>query len=216
MKQIFCDTETTGTDSTKHGLFMIGGIIRIDDQVKEEFKLYCDVFTEDEFSDEAMKKHGYSPEQIALLPDPFETYQKLIAILGKYVDKYSKQDKYHFIGYGAEFDNKFLRRWFESCGDKYFGSWFWHPWIDVMSLAAESLKNERHKMPNFQLTTVAEQLDISIDVEEAHDALYDAKLTMAVYDKIKAKQIFIKFDNSIEQPDGSFKYKLKRGGSNAG
>jgi DNA polymerase III epsilon subunit-like protein len=208
MKEAFIDTETTGVDPMKHGLFMIGGIIRIDGVIKEEFKFCCDVFAEDEFAEDAMKKHGYTPEDIGKFPDPFNTLLSLVTLLGQYVDKYNKQDKYHFIGYGAEFDNKFLRRWFESVGDQYFGSWFWHPWIDVMSLAAEALKQDRHTMPNFQLETVAKYFKIKIDDDQTHDALYDARLTMQVYDQITGKRS--QSENLIEQPDGSYKYRLRK------
>ena len=187
MKELILDTETTGLDPMQHGIFMIGGIVRIDNEIKEAFELYCDVFIEDQFSDQAMSKHNHTPEEIHQFPDPYETYQQFIAILQKYVDKY---------------DNKFLRSWFESNGDQNFGSWFWHPWIDVMSIAAHHLRYERHKLTNFQLVTVAEHLGIKVINHKAHGALYDAEMTLQVYDHCQP--------HISKAEDGSIQYRLDK------
>ena len=209
----------------RHGLFMIGGIIRIDGHVREKFRICCDVFAEDEFSPDATAKHGYTSEMIRGFQDPYDAYQQLIGFLSKHVDKYDKADKFHFIGYGAEYDNKFLRRFFESNGDEYFGSWFWHPWIDVMSLAAEFLKAIRHKMPNFQLETVAKQMGVDITKVlevliikdgKPHDALFDAGLTMLTYDTLTKAKIIDQSPvspNPVTMPDGTLRYKLDSSGA---
>jgi DNA polymerase III epsilon subunit-like protein len=216
IKELFCDTETTGTDLMKHGLFMIGGIIRINGVVKQEFSLKCDVFEEDEFAPDAIAKHGFTSEQIRRFPDPYETYLEFVRILGGHVDKFNKQDKFFFINFGAEFDAKFLRRWCESNGDQYFGSWFWHPWIDIMSLAAQDLKKVRHTMPNFQLQTICEKYGVKVDPTEQHrDPLYDARIAMRVYDQIIAKQQIPALPpgpvNPVEMPDGTYQYRLDKG-----
>lgn len=216
IKLCFIDTETTGADVMKHGLFSIGGIIAIDGVEKERFELFCDVFAEDEFDIEGMKKSGFTSDDIAKMPDPLVIYNKLTEILAKHVDKFNPKDKFFFIGYGAEFDNKFLRRWFESNGDQYFGSWFWFPWIDVMSLAHQSLMRKRTEIVNFQLMTVARYMGIKVDETKCHGALYDADLTMQIYKKIvpwavEDKQIDAnnKRDENITRDDqGNTHYKL--------
>lgn len=205
IKEAFIDSETSGTDLMRHGLFMIGGIIRINGQIKEEFNIACDLFKEDEFDEESTKVHGYTAEDLHQFQDPTDAHKELTDLFGKHVDKFDKTDKYHFIGYGAEWDNKFIRRWFEGCGDNFFGSWFWNPWIDVMSLAAEALKEIRSSMPNFQLATVARRLGIEVDSDQIHDALYDSRIAMAVYDHV------IKIDPGVsENKDGTFRYRMKR------
>lgn len=106
-------------------------------------------------------------------------------LLGKYVDKYDKTDKFFLCGYNnASFDNQFLRAWFVQNGDNYFGSWFWSSAIDVMVLAAQALMEQRHKMKDFKLRTVAEQLGIVIEEERLHDAMYDIVLTHEVYKRL--------------------------------
>lgn len=181
IKECFLDLETTGTDWQKNGIWQIGGLIRIAD-IREEFEFKCDIFEDDEIMETAFEKTGIKPEDLREFPDPFETYEKLIKILEKHINRYDTKDKFFFINFGAEFDYKFLRRWFESMGDDFFGSWFWAPPIEVMSLAMEALKYDRHKMQNFQLGTVAAHLGIPVQPRSLHTALYDAKIAQQVYD----------------------------------
>ena len=110
-------------------------------------------------------------------------YKQIIAMLGKYVDKYKKQDKFHLVGYNnAGFDNPFFRAFFTQNNDQYFGSWFWANSLDVLVLATQFLKGERSQMANFQLKTVAAFLGIEVDESRLHDAEYDIDLTMQIYD----------------------------------
>lgn len=183
IKQIFCDLETTGSDYLKHGVYQIGGVIRYPG-VHEEFELSCDIFQEDEIDPVAFEKAAIKPEDLIKLPDPCQTYQKFIALLGQHCDKYNPQDKFFFLNFGAEFDSKFLRRWFESNGDQYYGSFFWHPPVEIQSLAAEFLKERRHTMKNFKLSTVCQECGIEVDETKTHTALYDGQLAMRLYDHI--------------------------------
>src|SRR5690606_11562747 len=106
-------------------------------------------------------------------------------ILGRYVDKFRKQDKLHLVGYNNRgFDDPFLRAWFVQNGDNYFGSWFWSDSIDVLVLASEYLRASRHTMENFKLMTVAKELGIEFDESKLHDALYDVKITRALYNRV--------------------------------
>jgi DNA polymerase-3 subunit epsilon len=186
-KQIFLDLETTGPDPLKHGIYQIGGVIRCKQQT-HEFEFNCDIFAEDEIDPGAFVEAKIISANIASYPDPYEIYQQFVEILSQFVDKFDKRDKLFFINFGAEFDSKFLRRWFESNGDEYYGSWFWHPPVEVQTLAMEYLKNERASMPNFKLITVAKQLGIEVDENFTHTAKYDAKLAMLVYDKVCKNQ----------------------------
>ena len=107
-------------------------------------------------------------------------------MLGTYVGKYDKMDKFHFVAYNASFDDAFVREWFRKCGDKYLGSWFWWPAIDVAVLAAEAIGPERALMPNFKLTTVAEKFRVKAE-GSAHDALYDITITQKVHAAIETR-----------------------------
>ncbi len=206
IKQLFLDLETTGTNTTKCGIWQIGGIIRYED-VYKEFEFNCDIFDDDEVTSDALEKTGLTFKTLSTFPDPEQVYSQLLQVLGDHVDKYNKQDKFFIIGYGVEFDVKCLRRWFEGFGDNFFGSWLWMPWICVMTLAGNYMKDIRHTMPNFQLKTVLEYLKIDHDDSKLHGALYDAKMAMAIYDLITKK------DNPKSLtilPGGNKVYRLKK------
>ena len=107
------------------------------------------------------------------------------------MDRYDTLDKFHLIAYNAKFDTDHLRAWFAKNGDKFFGSWFWHPPLDVMSFAAIGLMRRRPSLDNFKLLTVAEALGLEIDEERSHDALYDVELAREVFhmllDRVRKK-----------------------------
>lgn len=191
MKQFWCDLETTGVDPEKHGVWQIAYIIEVDGILKEQGKMETRPFkdinssTVDQISPEALAIGGITINQLETFESPKNTYKYLISILSKYVDKYDRKDKMFFYGYNGYFDVAFLRKFFEKNGDKYFGSWFWFPPIDIMILAADELTDSRHLMENFKLGTVARKCNIEVDEQKQHDALYDIKLTQSIYKYIK-------------------------------
>lgn len=183
-KLIFIDVETTGI-ATNAGLIQLAGVIDIAGQPKKYFDYLIRPFADDTISDDALAVTGSTREQLMHYPEPMEVYQKFIRLLEQHVDKYNRNDKFHFIGYNARFDADHLRAWFKKNGDKYYGSWFYFPPIDVMNLAAVSLMHERSKLPDFKLTTVAKVCGLDFDPAGAHDALFDIKLTERLFWKVQ-------------------------------
>lgn len=176
------DLETTGVNYWENGIHQISGMIVIDDEIKEEFNFKVQPHKNDIIKDEALKVGDVTREQIQNYKPFREVYNEFTLMLSKYVDRFNKKDKFHLIGYNnASFDNKFLREFFTKNNDNYFGSWFWSDSIDVMVLASNKLKNEREKLENFQLKTVAKYLGIAIDETKLHDAAYDILLTYRIY-----------------------------------
>lgn len=188
MKIVFFDLETTGTLVNKHSIHQISGEIVVDGETKEVFNFYVQPHPKAEILQEALDVAGVTKEQILGYPPMNEVYEEFVAMLGKYVDKYDKKDKFFLAGYNnAAFDNQFLRAWFIQNGDKYFGSWFWSNSLDVMVLATPYLADLRHEMENFKQGTVAKTLGIEVDENLLHDALYDIHICKAIYDKVTSK-----------------------------
>lgn len=189
MKLCFIDCETGGVDPCKHALLQISGIIRINElQVasrifnEKSFTLRIRPFNGDVVEKEALEVNHLNPEEGV---GPREAHIELLKILSKFVNKYDKRDKFFFVGYNARFDNDFLRKFFEKCQDKYFGSWFWNPPLDVMTLALAKLMDRRPAMENFKLATVAKTLGIEFNLEKTHEAEYDIAKTVEIFDKVK-------------------------------
>jgi len=109
-------------------------------------------------------------------------YAEFVKMLGKYVDKFDKKDKFYLCGFNnASFDNQFLRAFFKQNEDNYFGSWFWANCLDTYVLATPKLFDVRSTMANFKLATVCRQLGIEVEDEKLHDAQYDIFLTRQLY-----------------------------------
>lgn len=189
MKLVFFDLETTGTNPGKHGIHQISGQIVIDGVIKETFDFHVQPNPRAMIEDEALKVGGVTREQILAYPPMQQVYQEFVAMLGKYVDKFNKKDKFFLVGYNnAAFDNQFLRGFFLQNGDVYFGSWFWSNSIDVMVLASAYLATRRPDMENFKLSIVAKTLGVNVNDESLHDAMYDIELTKAVFDIVTRNQ----------------------------
>lgn len=185
MKLLFFDLETTGLNPAKNGVHQISGEIIIDGISKEKFDFKVQPNPKCIIEQEALDVAKVTKEQILAYPPMIDVYVKLTKMLAKYVDKFSKADKFFLIGYNnASFDNQFLRGFFLQNGDQYFGSWFWSNSLDVMVLASQHLLEERTKMENFKLATVAKQIGINVDETKLHDAGYDISLTRAIYEYV--------------------------------
>lgn len=191
MKTIFIDCETTGTDPAKHGLIQIAGALFKDKALVEQFDFKMAPGPLDVIEEEALQINRHTREELLLWPNGATTYGHFTTMLGKHCDKFDRSDKIHFVGYNADFDSSFVRRWFEKCGDQYFGSWFFWPILDVSKLAGIRLMKTRASLRDFKLMTVARFLNL-ITAEEAdagaHDALFDIKVTMKLF-KVLTKDL---------------------------
>lgn len=182
MKLLFFDLETTGVNPAKNGIHQISGMIEIDGVEKERFDFHVQPNPKAIIEEQALSVAGVTREQVLNYPPMGEVYKELVAMLGRYVDKFNKRDKFFLVGYNnASFDNQFLRGFFLQNGDNYFGSWFWSNSLDVMVLASQHLATRRHEMENFKLATVAKFMGINVNDEALHDAYYDIYLTREIY-----------------------------------
>jgi len=187
MKQFYIDTETTGLIPAFHALVQFSGIIVIDGQEVERVDLLSAPLPGQMISKEALQVTGTTMEQLREYPKPYESYLKLTQTMAKYVDKFNREDKFYFIGYNARFDEDFVREWFKRNKDLYFGSWFYWPAIDVSNVAAIHFMQNGGRPNSFKLMEVAKALDIEIDQEKAHDAMYDIIITKQIFETLTQK-----------------------------
>jgi len=188
LKRCYIDVETTGVKHWKNCVIQLAGIIEINNKIKEIFEFKLAPHPKAKIEPSALEVSGYTLEQIKKFPDRFISFNQFTDILNKYVDKYNKKDKFFFVGYNSSFDVNFIRGLFKQCNNDYYGAYFWSGSIDIMALSLYGLANERYKMSNFKLMTVARQLGIQIDESKLHDALYDIQIT---------RDIFLIFERSI-------------------
>ncbi len=194
-KLLFVDVETTGTDPERHGLTQISGCVQLGDTVEETFDWYVRPYPQDVIEDEALAVTGIDrrqflppghPDHLAVAGqdflDPGVVYTRMVEMLGRYVDKFNKGDKFQFVGYNAHsFDMPFVRKFWEKNSDRFFGSWFWYPCLDVMLVWAQILQLKRPELTNFKLATVARHSGIKVDDDRLHDSQYDIELTRELW-----------------------------------
>lgn len=200
-KKNFIDVETTGTNHKENGIIQIAGSVCFFTEQgveeKETFNYNVAPFDADRIEDKALEVNGVTREQLSTYPGPEVVYTKLVELFSKYCDKYNRQDKMFFIGYNARFDYDFMRTWWEKNGDKYFGSFFFFPPIDVMNLAIADLIKQRHLLPNFKLGTVTEHYGITTE-GMLHDADVDIEITKRLYLKLLDSDLIKKDERKFE------------------
>lgn len=177
-KLAFIDVETSGLDAFKNGIIQLALLVEINGDVTMEKEWKIRPITDDQISKEALKVHGYSHDDLISFPPAIEVKAEIMSYLDKYVNKFDKQDKFYFLGYNAGFDCDFFRAWFTKLGDKYFGSYFVHPPIDVMAVLALSDMDMWLTLPNRKLDTVYKHYCPNLYnyrnfANAAHDALVD-------------------------------------------
>lgn len=204
--KIFYDLETTGLDFNRHAIIQIAGTILVNDEVKESFNFKMKPFKGAEIDPGALKANNTTEAEINKYDEPTEAFQKFIGVLTPHINRFDRNDKAFLVGYNnAKFDDQFLRQWFEWNKDRFYGSWFYSNSIDVMPLASQYLISRRHFMPNFKLSSVANELGIIYDSDGLHDALFDVALTLRIYEVITHR---------LPEPAGAgdlFTYYVARG-----
>ena len=186
-KLLFIDTECTGADEKTCSLVEIGAIY-IDAKTEKRYNSFISPDPKKSFEAEALEIMGTTMKELDERGmSQKEGYENFISFLDSLVSKFDKKDKLIVFAYNASFDNRWLRQWFEENDNKFFGSYFWNPWIDIMSLAADKVMLDRPQLKDFKLMTVAKYFGVDVDESKAHGALYDAEIAMKLYDKIKTK-----------------------------
>jgi len=183
VKEIWIDCETGGVDVRHNPLLQICGEIVIDGVSQERF----DIFMRNEgqiLSADALSVIKRTPEEISGWQHPSEAYAQFKRIVQKYVNQYDKRDKFHWYGYNPRFDMDFVREWFARSGDKYFGSYFWVPPIDVWMLAMFAQKKQRAEFIDTKLWTVAKWYGVDVTQFNAHNAQDDIAVTQLLYKRV--------------------------------
>jgi DNA polymerase-3 subunit epsilon len=180
MKLAYIDIETGGLNPEYSPILQLAGMIEVGDNL-EQFNYYIKPFENQKVDQKALDVNKLNPTEDKFEP-PQVVYMKFVKLLEKYVRKYDKTDKLFFIGYNSNsFDMPFIRKFFSNCGDKYFGSYFWYPSVDVMILAIAKLMDKRHQMIDFKLGTIANAFGLDSDKEQYHSGEYDIMITREIY-----------------------------------
>lgn len=174
MKILFIDTETGGL-SQNSALIQLSGIVQIGKNEAEVFNFHVKPFPNSEVTDEALTIQNRTREEIENFEDEEIVFQKFIAILDKYVDKYDKNDKFILASYNVNFDKEVINRFFKRNRNNFFFSYIYGSYLDPLHMIAPlQLLNKLPVLANNKLKTWCDYFNIPID---AHDSLEDIRAT---------------------------------------
>lgn len=187
--KLFYDLETTGLDPALHSIHEIAYSIEIDDAVVCSRVLHVKPFASDQIVDAALLVGKVTRKMLEDYMPPLEAFNILVKDLEKHINRYSRAEKFYLVGFNNNaFDDPFLRKFFEKCGNEYFSAYFWSASLDAMVLAGDFMIDVRPGMQSFKLFRVAMQLGIDVDPDRLHGAEYDLHLTRSIYRKVTGRE----------------------------
>lgn len=183
MKQIWLDTETTGTDPRRNDIWQLAFILMDGKKEVHRGKINCKPFCPWETDPEALRVGGLGPIE----SNPFDGFMKphhavdrFKFDLQKLIDPYNKNDKAVIGGYNVNFDLQFLSWWFKKANDKYgLGSYTDYSTLDAFPLIKLLRREQFVPLADTKLQTVCNHYHIPL--VNAHDALADTEAAMRVY-----------------------------------
>jgi DNA polymerase-3 subunit epsilon len=187
-KMIYLDTETTGLDPARHELTQLAYIIEVDGECKVERSMNMRPLHPETIEEAALLVQGRTREQLDQFQHPFAAYTLFIEDLAAHVDKYNREDKLTPCAYNGRFDLDFLKAWFLSLGDQYFGSWQNWRLVDPMSVCYWLAGRGQLSLPDYKLATVARHF--GVDTGVSHDALSDVRALRGIVNVLNERLVY--------------------------
>ncbi len=175
-KVFWFDVETTGLDAQKNDIIQLAYMIEVCGEVKENGNIFMQPFSYENVSQGALDVNNTTIEQLKTYQSPQQAYSEIQKVLGKYINKYDRMDKFQPAGYNARFDLEFFQQFFIKNGDKYFGSFFNYKTIDPLQIMYFLDGVGKIKpLENYKLETVCNHFKINIDTHDAHSDIEATK-----------------------------------------
>lgn len=184
-KVLWLDVETTGLDAVVNDVIQIAGIIEIDGKVDVEFDFSIQPHNWDNINPKALEVSGTTMDDLLRFEMPHDVKTQLEGLFMRYVDKFDKTDKFVMAGYNVDFDARFMKQFWNKCGDKWWGSFVEYKNYDVYPLFKTYADAAQITVPNHKLVSAAEHFGLSFGDEGAHNALGDIRVTREVGNRIK-------------------------------
>lgn len=186
MKILYLDTETTGL-TYRSTIIQLAAIVEIDGEIKETINLYCAPFPDSDISEEALSITKFTREEIFQFDSPQVVCQTFTQILGKYVDKYNKNDKFIVIGHNVKFDLDMLRNWAYRCNERFIASYidFKNEFDTLAFTKCLKILGRLPQTENNKLKTLCQAFQIPL--ENAHNALADTIAAKDLYHYLQNK-----------------------------
>lgn len=180
MKQLWTDTETSGTDPNKHAIIQIACIVDTPKGLTE-WSSFIKPWPGAVIEDQALAVNGITREQIETFPDHKAVFAEFLAIMAQHVEKFDTRDKFWFKAYNASFDMGFIHAWARACGEKYLMSFIRWPEQCVAQAISLQYPDRWAALKSRKLAAVAVEFGIELP-ENLHDAMADIRLTKQLWE----------------------------------
>jgi len=178
-KRIYIDTETTGLDSKKNEITQLAYIIEINGKVELERDIKLRPKRPELASPKALAVQKKTLADLAAYPAREEGFKTFMGDLTKYVDRFSKYDKFTWVGQNAPFDYGFVKEFMLAMGEQYHYAFFDYHLVDTLAIAAAFQMAGILQVPNLKLESLCGAYNVKLG-SDAHDALYDTRATREV------------------------------------
>lgn len=185
-KILWNDLETGGTDPQKNAVLQIAAVIEIDGKIVDQFESKVQPYPGRTVEPKALEVTGFTMQQVATFPSPFEVYQKFDAFLNKYGQRGNKAERFIMAGYNNQFDCDFLQQWFKDVSGGPYSYWDFLQMspLDVLPTLRAMRLAGIIDTPDTKLETMCNHFGIEI---KAHDALSDILATRELTKKVFRK-----------------------------
>ena len=181
-KILFIDILSTGMSPDNCGIYRIGGIYTEDGVEKKVIDLKMCPPINARISQQSLWIGGESRSSLISYPDEKRVFARFCEWLDTIVSVRKADDKLYLAGYNsAAFDMPFLREYFNRCGSNDFRNYFHVQCIDIMSISAMALMNERGRMQDFMMDSVAAHLGIHTFPGDKYDCISNARTALDIY-----------------------------------
>lgn len=189
-KILFIDTLTTGLNNERCAIYRMGGIFceESSDKLieKKKFDLCIRPFEGARILDNSIWIGGITRSQLIYFPEQSEVFEQFLNLIKEHINMASSKDKLYLSGFDTSaFDMPFIRNWFVKNNNQRFRDCFHLQTLDLMSLSAFALLNERPTMEGFHLETVAKYLGVTPVKNEKYSCLDNASTCLQIYLKLK-------------------------------
>ena len=187
-KIVFIDTLTTGMNPERCAIYRIGGIVVVDGTERSRFDLRCCPPSGARINDQSLWIGGESRASVIRYPDQADAFRDFLSVIDETVVLRNPNDKAYLAGFNASaFDVPFLREWFRKNGNERFRDYFHVQTMDLMTLSAFALMQERENLPNFHLESAAEALGVKAPIGGKYDCISNAELAKELFFTLREK-----------------------------
>ena len=185
-KILFLDTLTTGLDPERCAIYKMGGIFceMTVTGIRELKRMdyYIRPHERARVVDNSLWIGGETRGNLALFPEQEKVFKDFVSLLNTIVNVRDPKDKIYVASFNASsFDVPFLKNWFLLNENQRFRDYFYVQTLDLMSLSAFALINERQSMPDFHLETTAKFLGVAPEHTAKYNCIANAETCLEMF-----------------------------------